>query len=185
MKQKLKLILKRFLPVLLVGLLLGIGIYNLNAKLLLGDPMPMPLGIGSSVVLTGSMEPAISPGDLIIVKKSCDVREQDVIVYEDGNALVVHRIIGVNGDQLITQGDANNTADDPIAREAVRGKVILAIPYVGLVVDALKSPWITLLLLGLAIWLMESSFRREKADEQDELDAIKQEIEELSEKLKK
>ncbi len=182
MKQKLKNIVKRFVPILFVALFLGISVYNLNAKFLLDDPMPMPFGIGSSVVLTGSMEPTLSPKDLIIVKKTDEFYKKQIVVYQDGNSLTVHRIESINGEEIITKGDANNTADAPITKEMIKGEVVLTVPFVGVVIDLLKHPVVTLALLGVAIWLMERSYKKEKNSEQQELDALKQAIEELKKK---
>ncbi len=185
MKQKLKDILKRYLPVVLVALLLGISVYNLNAKLLMKNQLPMPFGIGGSVVLTGSMEPELSPNDLIIVKKTDSFYERQIVVYQDGNSLTVHRIDSISGDEIITKGDANNTTDDPITKEMIKGEVVFAIPFVGIIIDFLKNPIVTLVILGLAVWLMERSFKKEKNTEQNELEALKNEIRELTDELKK
>ena len=54
-----------------------------------------------------------------------------------------------------------------------------AIPFVGYVVHLIKTPIGTLILLGLAFWLLEASFKKEKAEKKNELDAIRQEIEAL------
>ncbi len=183
--NRIKKSLRRFVPLLLVAVLLGIGVYNLNSTLLLGDPMPMPFGVGSAVVLTGSMEPKISAGDLIIVKKTDEIAQRDIVVYKDGSTLVVHRVNEIDGDTVITQGDANNTPDAPISREAIKGKVIFTVPYVGRVIGFLRIPLVTILLMVAAVWLMERSFKKEKNVKQDELEALKNELNELKDELKK
>ncbi len=186
MKKKMITLLKRFLPLVLAAFLLGISIYNINAKLLLGDPLPMPFGIGTSVVVSGSMEPELSVYDLIIVKETEELKDRQVVVYQSGKSLVVHRIVGFDGeDSIITRGDANDADDDPVKREAVKGEVVLAIPLVGALIAVLKHPIVTLGLLGVAIWLMERSFKKEKAKERSELEQLKEEIRSLSDQLKK
>ena len=60
----------RRLVLALLGLLMGLQIYFVNAGRVMGDPLPMPFGYGAAVVLSGSMEPTYSAGDLLIVKKS-------------------------------------------------------------------------------------------------------------------
>ena len=47
----------------LCGAVLGVNLYFANAGSLLGDKLPMPFGYGAAVVLSGSMEPALSKGD--------------------------------------------------------------------------------------------------------------------------
>ncbi len=49
-------------------------------------------------------------------------------MYSQGTALVTHRIVEVNGNQIVTKGDANNTNDTPIQRNQIVGKVIKVIP---------------------------------------------------------
>lgn len=80
------------------------------------------------VVSTGSMSGTIEVNDIIFVKIGDDVEEKDVISYvnKDGD-IITHRLIQKVGDKLITQGDVNNVADDPIDKEAVIGKVKLVV----------------------------------------------------------
>ncbi len=183
MIKKLIVFLKRCLPALLAAVLLGTCIYSLNARFILGNPMPMPFGIGTSVVLSGSMEPALSVNDLIVVRETDEFYVNQIVVFQSGSSLTVHRIIGIDGDRVITQGDANNTADAPVTQDAIKGEVILAIPYAGILVDLLKRPGVAALLVGVALWLMERSFRKDREKEQDELKSLKKEIEELAEEL--
>ncbi len=188
MKQKIKNILKRFVPLMLIAFWIGISIYNINSRFVLGNKLPMPFGIGTSVVLSGSMEPELSGYDLIIVKeiKETDqVFEDQVIVYQSGSALTVHRIMEINGEEIITQGDANNKPDDPITRDMIKAEVLFAVPLIGAVVCVLKMPVVMVVLLCFAVWLLERSFRIEKAKEQKEMEALKDEIKELMDELKK
>ncbi len=177
--KKTKRILIRILLWALVGIFCGLCVYNINAKFLLKEALPMPFGIGMSVVISGSMEPELSVNDLIIIKKTDRFYEKQVVVYQSGRSLTVHRIDSINGDEIITKGDANNTQDDPITKDMIKGEVVLAIPLVGAVIGLIQQPIVAVLLLALAFWLMERSFRREKAQEQTELDEIKKAIEEL------
>ena len=174
----------RIALLVIVAVIIGINIYSLNAARIAGNTGPMPFGIGAAVVLSGSMEPEISVGDLLIVVEKDEYYVNDVVVYQDGRMSVTHRIISVSGDEIITRGDANNTEDSPITRDMIKGRVVLTIPLVGHLVNLIKTPVGTLVFLGLAIWLMERSFRREKARGDDELDKIKAEIQRLKEEQK-
>ena len=91
--------------------------YYLIAAIAFGDSMPMPLGVGVAVVLTGSMEPELSANDLIVVVRSSGYKLDDVVVYSTGGTPVVHRVIEIDGEHgvLTTQGDANNVADTPVS----------------------------------------------------------------------
>ncbi len=183
MKQakKNKSALWRRLALMAVGIILGVNAYLANAKGLAGNQMPMPFGTGVAVVLSGSMEPALGVNDLIIVREADGYQVGDIVVYQSGNTLVVHRVIASDGKTVITQGDANNIADAPIAAGTIKGKVIAHIPAVGLAVNALKTPVGTLLMLLAAFALTELSFRKEKDRDERELEAIKEEIRRLRE----
>lgn len=85
------------------------------------DDVPKIGGYCPLIVLTGSMEPEIKDGDLIIVKQidGNDVKVGDVISFFDpestSNSVLTHRvteIINENGSlSFRTKGDANNTED--------------------------------------------------------------------------
>ena len=175
----------RILLLAVLAAVIGLNIYALNATRLSGNPVPMPLGFGMSVVLSGSMEPELSVGDMIIVVPSDTYAIGDVVVFQSGRTAVVHRIIGIEGEEVITQGDANNAPDDPISLSAVRGKVVFTVPFVGYLVNLIKTPLGTILLLGLAIFFLESSFKKDKKQDQDELETLRKEIEQLKQEQNK
>ena len=178
MNKKVKTIVRITVLVLLAALV-GLSLYSINVARLSGNALPMPLGFGMSVVLSGSMEPTLSVGDLLVVAPRDTYQVRDVIVYQTGKSAVVHRIVAIEGEEYITRGDANNADDKPIAFENIKGKVIIVVPYIGYLVNLIKTPVGTAVLLGLALLLMEVSFRSDKKQDQSEIDAIKQEIERL------
>ncbi len=172
------------LLILILSAVVGIGIYNQNAERVMGNKMPMPFGMGVSVVLTGSMEPKLSVNDMIIVKKTDSLYEGQIVVFQDESSLIVHRIISIDGDTVITQGDANDISDAPITKEDIKGEVVGVVPFVGVFIKLIKHPIVTVLMIALAIFLMERSFRTEKEQKNNEVSAIKKEIEELLKEIK-
>lgn len=178
MNKKVKTII-RIVILTLIAALVGVSIYSINAARLNGNSLPMPLGFGLTVVLSGSMEPALSVGDMLVVAPQDSYEVEDVVVFQTGRSAVVHRIISINEEGVITRGDANNTEDEPIALESIKGKVIIVIPFVGYIVNLIKTPIGTIILLGLAVWLLEGSFKKDKKQNDAELDAIRAEIERL------
>ena len=176
---------KKFPPILravfliVVSLILGINIYNWNAKSLTGNVMPMPFGFGGAVVLSGSMEPTIAVDELIIVKAEDSYETGDVVVYQTGKILVVHRIVRIDGETVTTRGDANNVDDGAIELAQIKGKVIAHIPHVGGVVRVLKSPVATIILIAAAVLTIELPFRKKKEKDNEELERIKEEIRKL------
>ena len=163
----------------MLALIVGVNVYTLNASHLTGNTVPMPFGVGSAVVLSGSMEPEISVGDLLIITEAQSYQVGDVVVFQSYGSLVVHRIISIDGESVITQGDANDTPDPAIKLSDIKGEVVSAIPYVGLILSFIRSPLGIILILGAAFFLMERSFRKEKQESLDELELIKEEIRHL------
>ena len=101
------------------------------------------------------------------------------MVYQSGQSLVVHRVRALDGDLVITQGDANNTSDDPFFKDQVKGRVIAWIPYVGNIAEFLRNPAVIFVILVLVIVLLEKSFRREQKEDEEELAQIREEIHRL------
>ena len=177
-KKTIKTILRTSLLVL-AALIVGFNVYAINAAHLAGNAVPMPFGVGMAVVLSGSMEPEFSAGDLLIVAEQDSYEVRDIIVFQDGRMSVTHRIVAMDEEQVITKGDANNVEDAPISYDQIKGEVVLKIPYVGHIVNVIKTPIGTIVIFGLAILLVELSFRKQKTSDQKELDQIKAEIEKL------
>jgi signal peptidase len=108
-------------------------------------------------VLTGSMEPTLAPGDMIVVKgvneanAESEVQIGDVITfmpYPDDPTLITHRVISksinpVEGTTYVTQGDANTAPDEPITAKQIRGEFMYAVPYIGHVTSWFSNnvPW--------------------------------------------
>lgn len=103
----------------------------------------------SFVVLSGSMEPAMSPGDVVIVDgvDPANVEEGDVITFAtaENQPPTTHRVIDTveteYGQGFQTKGDANEDPDQSLVRpQQIVGEVELVIPYVGHVVNFVNTP---------------------------------------------
>lgn len=176
-------IIFRYVLLVTLAALVGINVYALNASRLAGNQVPMPFGVGASVVLSGSMEPELSVGDLLLLREQESYTEGDIIVYQSGAMPVVHRILYLRGETVITKGDANNVVDEPFHCDAIKGKVVLAIPWLGYAVWALKTPMGILLTLAAAVILVELSYREGKTKDDEEKEKIKAEIRQLMKEL--
>lgn len=171
----------RTIFLIVVSLVLGINIYNWNARSLTGNVLPMPFGYGGAVVLSGSMEPAIMTNELILVKAQESYEVGDVVVFQSGNMLVVHRIVAMDENTVTTRGDANNIDDAPVEKALIKGRVFAHVPNVGSLVRLLKTPLATIALIIGAVLLVELPFQKEKERKEDELEKIKAEIRRLKE----
>ena len=181
-KRSHRVLLRRVLLVV-AGVVVGLKLYSWNASSLAGNQMPMPFGIGVSVVMSGSMEPELSVNDLVIVREAEEYEIGDVVVYQSGNVLVIHRIVDMDGTTVTTRGDANEVKDQPFDSSLIKGKLVCALPLVGGVVRVLKSTPGTIVLIGLIIFLMERSWQKEKSEDQEKLDSIKEEIRAIQKEL--
>lgn len=179
MKQLKKAV--RLMALLLIGGILGLQLYSWNTTSLTGNILPMPLGIGSAVVLSGSMEPTIMTDELILVAEADDYSVGDIVVYQNQRILVVHRIVAMDEETVTTRGDANNADDAPVSRTQIKGKVIAHFPGLGALVRLLKTPAATIILILAAVLSIELPFRMEKEKKDEELERIKEEIRRLKE----
>lgn len=78
-------------------------------------------------VISGSMQPALQIGDVIIIKKANNYAEKDIITYDNGLTTITHRIKSIDGDEIITGGDANDAPDKPITKDRILGKYFFRI----------------------------------------------------------
>jgi signal peptidase I len=102
------------------------------------------------VVRSGSMEPTVATGGVVIVDRNDRLlRVGDIASFRepDGN-VVTHRVIGLDNRAYVTRGDAN-ASKDPGTRppSAVYGSVVLALPLLGYLIYLLEQPPAFLLLL--------------------------------------
>jgi signal peptidase len=95
-------------------------------------------GIKLFTVQSGSMEPAIKVGSMVVTKSQDTYQVSDVITFkdrEDAQKTTTHRIVGKEDTGIIrytTQGDANDAADsNQVLPPQIIGKVIFKIPYFG------------------------------------------------------
>ena len=83
--------------------------------LLVPSFLPRILGYQTYNVISGSMEPELPVGCLVLVKASPpeDVTENDIIVFHRGDSVVTHRVVEIQKEerQFITKGDANESRD--------------------------------------------------------------------------
>jgi signal peptidase len=127
--------------------------------------MPGLVGADHSfVVLSGSMEPAMSPGDVVLVAETAPtaVAVGDVVTFtrEGQDVPTTHRVVDVtqreDGTRVFTtKGDANEDADAGAVLPAqLVGEVLLVVPLVGYVVQFANTPTGFALLVGAPLGLL-------------------------------
>ncbi|MEN6518783.1 MAG: signal peptidase I [Methanospirillum sp.] len=108
-----------------------------------------------NVVLTGSMEPAVHAGSLIITRPVAPdaIAVGDIIIFKSvvGETFTAHRVVGITKEpelRFITKGDANNGSDpNPVAPGQVAGLLFLQIPYLFYIFALVRTP------LGLVLMI--------------------------------
>ena len=141
------------------------------------------------IVQSGSMEPAISTGSVVIIEARERYRVGDVVTFGGDDARgqipTTHRIIEDRLQEgelvFITQGDANDAPDmNPTRPSDIRGAVIFTVPYLGYLLDFARQPLGFALLIGIPaafIVIEESSniYRalrgRPEEDEEESVDS--------------
>jgi len=96
------------------------------------------------VVLSGSMEPKMSPGDAVIVREvpASEIEERDIITFQrsGSDTPTTHRVVEKqqteDGVAYVTKGDANEERDrGTVPQERVVGEVVFVIPFIGHVIQ--------------------------------------------------
>lgn len=147
---------------LLSSLLLLISLMALVAVIAAGAA-----GMRVRVEQTGSMAPALQPGDLVLIRATpiTAIRPGDVIgVRDEQGRVIVHRVERIDGEpgalRVHTRGDANPTGEDwRIARESQVALVRGSVPAVGKVVQAVQGPIAALVVLIAGLLLAIAALR--------------------------
>ncbi len=150
------------------------------ASLVLWSVLPALLGWAPQVILSGSMEPRIHSGDVIVTREvpAEKISKGKVITVQDPDHPAktrTHRVVRRSADgTIVTKGDANQQADSSSVKDAdVIGMGVIRVPYVGrpaywMVERNYAALGVTLLLLG---WCAVSAFPgRVKPHDPDDTD---------------
>ncbi|MGB4076106.1 MAG: signal peptidase I [Minisyncoccia bacterium] len=130
--------------------------------LFLASVLPIPGQVELKIVKSGSMEPAIATGGIVVIQPSDSYGVGDVITFGEDTAVQVpttHRIVRAYQEQgrtyFETKGDANEEADtEPVAARDVIGTVLFSVPYVGYLLDFAKQPLGFALMVGVPATLI-------------------------------
>jgi signal peptidase len=144
--------------------------------------VPALAGGRTLTVLSGSMEPAIGTGSVVVIRPVApeELQASDVISFttqEPGGpvAVVTHRIAevrkGQDGPEFVTRGDANDTNDPETVRAVnVQGEVWYHVPWFGHLRDVLFSRTglmfgAAAVLLVIGLWLLPTGRSRSRDDD--------------------
>lgn len=124
-------------------------------------------------VMSGSMEPALQTGSLIVIKPVSEYKERDIITFQSSNKkndYTTHRLIKVEDkdDQkiYITKGDANKESDtEQIARDKIIGKKLFSIPFLGYILGYIKTlPGLMIIIIVPAVIIIYEEVNKIKSE---------------------
>jgi signal peptidase len=125
--------------------------------LLVTPMLPITGNIQIKIVKSGSMEPAIRTGSIVVDRPEAAYRVGDIVTFGADTKTQVpttHRIIAIVGEgtnaMITTKGDANNAPDpSPTQITAVHGKVLFTVPYLGYILSFARQPLGFAVLIGI------------------------------------
>jgi signal peptidase len=140
---------------------------------------PQAFGWKSLTILTGSMEPTIGTGDVVVDEqiRASELRPGDIVTFREPGRkrLITHRVRRVvkDGAQLdvTTKGDANKTAEHwSIPASGAVGRVSYRLPYLGYALQWTSAPHGKLLLIALpaavlGVWELVRIWRPRRREE--------------------
>ncbi|MDD4990253.1 MAG: signal peptidase I [Candidatus Pacebacteria bacterium] len=124
------------------------GLIALIVVLLLVSVLPITGNIKFLTVQSGSMEPTMKMGSVVVVKPAKDYKIGDIITFGQASKTktpTTHRIVDIRVQEsqplYTTRGDANNGPDQKeVSKKEVIGKVLFDVPYIGYAVSVAKKP---------------------------------------------
>lgn len=134
---------------------LFISVTLLAGLFLLVTIVSNPWNYEVKVVMSGSMEPAIRTGSVVVVRSVEDYEVGDIVTYyskSESGETTTHRIVDVRREggaiEYTTKGDANDENDfGLLTEERIVGKVVGTIPLVGYITKFARTPAGFLLLI--------------------------------------
>jgi signal peptidase I len=137
------------------------AVVGVSIGVLCATILPLPFGGRSLTVMSGSMEPTISTGDVILAWpiSPLDAKVGDVVTYREHGGksrLITHRVRRIriaNGTvRFVTKGDSNTTVERwSMPEDATLGRVAFRLPKLGYPLSRLGDPRGRLLLIVLAL----------------------------------
>jgi len=108
---------------------------------------PVLVGLRPAVIASASMAPALNVGDIVYSRQVSGLPSVgDIVLIDEGDGTLTHRVIEVGEGWIRTKGDANRVADGGrTPTSLVLGTITLVVPKVG---QAALTPGI---LLGFAV----------------------------------
>lgn len=169
-QNKIKKILKYMLyPIAIFIIICAIDI--IYQKIVKKEDNVSLFGFRPYIVLSGSMEPNLQVGDMVVSKKvnQDQIEIGDIITFEDeSGATITHRVVDIiikDGEKLYqTKGDNNNTKDiGLVSIKNIKGEYTFKISGIGKIVAQIITPTgLILIILVITIGYMNTSKKNDR-----------------------
>lgn len=175
----------KIIKVILVCLLVVVTLSLMIMKLM-GDT-PVLFGYNLYYIASGSMEPTLQVGDIILSKvpELDELQVSDIITYQGTTGqlkdkIITHQIVEIeknNGEvSIITKGTANIEEDPPIRPDQVMSVMVMKLPLLGKALNLLNTPvgFFVLIFIPLVIllinelWVLFNVLKKTDKEENDE-----------------
>lgn len=141
------------------------------SKFVMKDNLIKIFGMAFLIVETGSMEPTIESGELLVISDKVSYGKNDIVTFYDSDGfLVTHRIININEKDMLTKGDGNNVYDERTDISRIEGKVILHSKILGFFVIYLLKPIILIQMFIFIIFNIYSICNKKKEDSHEKVE---------------
>lgn len=154
-KEKIKKTIYNFFKILIYIIILIILLY-----ILINSTKSLKIiNYEAFVIVSGSMEPEINNGDILIIKKvnENEIKKGDIITFDRNGVYITHRVVEIqeqeNTKKFITKGDRNTVNDsDVVLFENIKGVKTARIPFIGmLIVKVSSSKYLIIILIMFAL----------------------------------
>ena len=130
------------------------------SKLLNKDEIVRIFGKSILIVKTGSMEPTINAGELILISNEKNYKVGDIVTILDNEGYIItHRIINIDYNKVITKGDNNNINDEENSINNIIGKVVFHSYFLGFISVYLLKP---ITLTYIIFFIINSLYNRKR-----------------------
>lgn len=197
--------MKKAISIIIIVILLPILFVNsviIINSIMNPDKIPSFFGWKPFIVLSGSMESEIFPGDLAIVKDvgTKGLKVNDVIAFRSEDIVATHRIVEIKNEngtiKYKTKGDNNNSQDvGDVLPEQVEGLYKFKISKMGNlamfmqtptgIISCLSIPLLLLVLLHMKEIKEDRKYINEKVNKQKQMEKEIEELKKKNEELQK
>lgn len=169
-KEKRRKVITTFVYVIIIPLI----VYNISLiiqSVIKPNKIPSFFGVKNFVIISGSMEPNLKIGDIVVTKnvEQENIQIGDVISFRLGQSVVTHRVTDIGKDEngnieYITKGDNNNVEDSKtVTIEQIEGKSFMVIKSIGKIALVLQNKTIFLILMFIFfVFYINTSRRQER-----------------------